>query len=136
PQIARRPDGQVALAWVYTGERNSSALYFDTSKDDGKTWGADRILYASSPSAMEYLTIFGAGDDFLSLFWVDKVGGEVPVVYKTSDDFGANWAGGEKVEGRLNGAVDFRRSMDLRLAFDGKQTMAAVWAEYAHTAIV
>jgi hypothetical protein len=131
PQLAVQPDGRLALAWIYIGDRGFASLYFDSSSDGGKTWGADRIIYSSAPSALEYLRMIRLPSNILDLVWVDLSGQEVSVIYKTSKDFGATWGEQNKYDGRINPSVSFRRSVDLRLDTDDKEVVAAVWGEYA-----
>jgi hypothetical protein len=137
PTMVRHPDGRMALAWEHMGERTFGSVYFDSSRDDGKSWDADRILHGSANSALEFLALLGGVDDYLGMLWVDKVGYETRVVYKTSQDFGATWEGGDALPRSINPDVATRRSMELRTAFDGGQTLAAVWSEYLlRTAII
>jgi hypothetical protein len=130
PSMAVQPDGRIALSWVFVGDRGFSSLYLDTSADDGRTWSADRIIYSSAPSAMEYLRSLKFPKDILNLVWVDMVGQEISVVYKTSKDFGATWGEQNKLDGRINPDVSFRRSVDLRLDTNSSDLAAAVWGEY------
>jgi hypothetical protein len=128
--MAMLPDNRISMSWIFSGDRGFSAVYFDSSADGGKTWGTDRILYGSTPSAMEYLTMIGLPKELLLLFWVDRMGEEFPVVFKSSKDFGAHWLGENQVDGRLNANLGQRRSVDLRLDTDGDKTLVAAWGEY------
>jgi hypothetical protein len=130
PQLAVLPDNRIGVSWIYNGDRGFSAIYFDSSADGGKTWGADRILYGSTKSATEYLRMISLPKESLLLYWVDRIGEEFPVVFKGSKDFGTRWQGENQVDGRLNVNLGQRRSVDLRLDTDGDKTLVAAWGEY------
>lgn len=97
--LAARPDGTVFAAWLDLRD-GAMEVFGATSRDGGKTWGEDRLVYRSPERAIcpccHPSAAFGA-DGTLFVMLRNDVGGAKDMYLVRSKDAGETFSKGEKL---------------------------------------
>ena len=87
-------------------DRGAPSVWFQTSRDGGRTWTARTTVHADGESDAFHLfpAIEGGGRDQVHVSWMDNRLGRFNVYYRTSSDGGSTWS----AETILNADLGFR----------------------------
>jgi hypothetical protein len=127
--LAARPDGTAFCAWL--DDRNGRKEVFGaTSRDDGRTWQADRLIYRSPEKSVCECCHPSAEftpDGELCLMWRNSIKGNRDMYLSRSSDAGATFSAATRL-GQLSWRLDGCPMDGGALASGREGAVQTIWA--------